>query len=74
MLRPLTSRGVPATALGALVVALGVMHLSLDGLTGILIPLQPTLSATTGTDPAALGLRTDVTPSPRGSPNVRYSA
>lgn len=32
------------------------MHLSLDGLTGILVPLQPTLSASTGASPSALGL------------------
>lgn len=54
MLRPLTRRGAPAATVGPLVVALGVMHLSLDGLTGILVPLQPTLSASTGASPTAL--------------------
>lgn len=56
MLTPLTRRAAPAAKVGALVVTLGVMHLSLDGLTGILVPLQPTLSASTGASPTALGL------------------
>lgn len=32
------------------------MHLSLDGLTGVLDPLQPVLGGRTGAEPATLGL------------------
>lgn len=49
-------RTTATITVSALVVALGAMHLILDGLTGVLIPLQPTLGARTGAAPATLGL------------------
>lgn len=45
-------RTTATITVSALVVALGAMHLILDGLTGVLIPLQPTLGARTGAAPA----------------------
>lgn len=44
-----------APAVGGVVLALGAMHLALDGLTGVLVPLQPVLQARTGARPVELG-------------------
>lgn len=47
---------IVATSAGAVVVALGTMHLMLDGLSGVLLPLQPVVADRTGASPGALGL------------------
>lgn len=49
------SRRLIGSATGLVVLALGVMHLSLDGLTGVLVPLQPVLAGRTGAAPAPWG-------------------
>lgn len=54
--RDRTRRRLIGSATGLLLVALGVMHLSLDGLTGVLVPLQPLLAERTGATPPTLGL------------------
>jgi hypothetical protein len=38
-----------AGAAGAVTVVLGALHFGLDGLAGVLVPLQPALAARTGT-------------------------
>jgi len=50
--RRLLSRAVAVAAVGAL----GAMHFALDGLTSILVALQPVLADRTGARPATLGL------------------
>lgn len=50
-------RGLPAATVPAAALAgLGLMHFALDGLTSVLVPLQPVLTARTGARPALLGL------------------
>lgn len=55
-MRPARLRWGTGAAASLLVIALGVMHLTLDGLTGVLVPLQPVLADRIGADPATLGL------------------
>lgn len=53
--RPRTSR--LAAAMAAVAVAgLGLMHFAVDGLTSVLVPLQPVLSSRTGASASLLGL------------------
>ncbi|WP_392545271.1 MFS transporter [Oryzobacter telluris] len=40
----------------AALAGLGLMHFALDGLTSVLVPLQPTLASRTGASPSVLGL------------------
>ncbi|MDN5749662.1 MAG: MFS transporter [Pseudonocardia sp.] len=54
--RPARLRRGTGAAASLLVIALGVMHLALDGLTGVLVPLQPVLADRIGADTATLGL------------------
>lgn len=49
-------RALVGVVSGAALAGLGLMHFAVDGLSSVLVPLQPVLAARTGARPALLGL------------------
>ena len=54
--RPSRARALATVVSGAALAGLGLMHFAVDGLSSVLVPLQPVLAARTDAGPALLGL------------------